>query len=121
MEISAMIIFEKKSKRFALRILHLLPALLPVLLCALLYWGVSRISDASLEQECTTLTQALRNGTVHTYALTGRYPESLSELLERNAITYDSEKFLIEYVPNGANLFPSISVIPRNDSKGGGL
>lgn len=114
-------IFEKKSKILSLRILHLLPALLPVLLCILLYWGISRVSDASLEQECTTLTQALRSGTVHTYALTGRYPESLTELLERNAITYDNEKFLIEYVPNGANLFPSISVIPRYDSKGGDL
>ena len=63
-------------------------------------------------QEQSALLQALENGAVRTYALKGQYPESLDELLSDYHITYDSSKFVIEYVPNGSNLLPSISVIP---------
>ena len=71
------------------------------------------------EKEQVTLTQALEGGAVRTYALTGRYPQSLDELLSDYHITYDSEKFVVEYVPNGSNLLPSISVLPVNARKGG--
>ena len=43
----------------------------------------------------------------------------LDELLNDYHITYDSEKFVVEYVPNGSNLLPSISVLPVNARKGG--
>ena len=43
----------------------------------------------------------------------------LDELLSDYHITYDSEKFVVEYVPNGSNLLPSISVLPVNARKGG--
>ena len=54
----------------------------------------------------------LESGAIRTYALKGQYPESLDELLNDYHITYDSSRFVIEYVPNGSNLLPSISVIP---------
>ena len=34
-------------------------------------------------------------------------------------ITYDMEKFVVEYIPNGSNLLPSISVLPLKAKKGG--
>ena len=34
-------------------------------------------------------------------------------------ITYDTEKFVVEYIPNGSNLLPSISVLPLKAKKGG--
>ena len=34
----------------------------------------------------------------------------------QNHITYDSSRCVIEYVPNGSNLFPMISVIPLSVS-----
>ena len=66
-----------------------------------------------------SLTLALEGGAIRTYALTGQYPQSLDELLSDYHITYDSEKFVVEYVPNGSNLLPSISVLPVNARKGG--
>jgi len=35
-------------------------------------------------------------------------------------ITYDKTKFVVEYVPNGSNLLPSISVIALSGSAKGG-
>ena len=67
---------------------------------------------ATIQKEQSALLQTLENGAVRTYALKGQYPESLDELLSDYHIIYDSSRFVIEYVPNGSNLLPSISVIP---------
>ena len=85
-----------------------------LLLCIglIFFIAIGRTSDATIQKEQSALLQALENGAVRTYALKGQYPESLDELLSDYHITYDSSKFVIEYVPNGSNLLPSISVIP---------
>lgn len=51
--------------------------------------------------------------------MTGQYPQSLDELLNDYHITYDSDKFVVEYVPNSSNLLPSISVLILSSQKGG--
>lgn len=48
----------------------------------------------------------------------GQYPEP-GELLNDYHITYDSDKFVVEYVPNSSNLLPSISVLILSSQKGG--
>ena len=58
-------------------------------------------------------------GGIRTYAMTGQYPQSLDELLNDYHITYDSDKFVVEYVPNSSNLLPSISVLILSSQKGG--
>ena len=52
--------------------------------------------------------------------MTGEYPEALSQLLDDYHITYDKTRFVVEYVPNGSNLLPSVSVIALNGSRKGG-
>lgn len=112
-------IFENPGKHFRHLLRFLLPVLFAALLCTLFYVGISHMQTDSLEKEKTTLTQALESGAIRTYALTGQYPQSLSELLKDYHITYDTEKFVVEYVPNGSNLLPSISVLPLKARKGG--
>ncbi len=112
-------IFETKWTRLWRFFRHLIPVLTAVILCLVFYEGVSFTQHDSLEKEQSTLAQALESGAVHTYALTGRYPQSLNELLEDYHITYDKEKFVVEYVPNGSNLLPSISVLPLTAREGG--
>lgn len=112
-------IFETRLIRIR-RIFHfIVPILFAAVLCLIFYLGIARTQTDSLEKEQVTLTQALEGGAIHTYALTGQYPQSLDELLSDYHITYDSEKFVVEYVPNGSNLLPSISVLPVNARKGG--
>ena len=82
----------------------------------LLFFLQEFTSKDTLQKEQQLLEQSLKRGAVHTYALTGRYPESAEELIKDYHITYDSSRFVIEYVPNGSNLFPMISVIPLSVS-----
>ena len=72
--------------------------------------------DQQYAKEQQALEQALEQGAIRTYALSGQYPQSLNELLEDYHITYDHSHFVVEYMPNGSNLLPSISVIPLSDS-----
>lgn len=112
-------IFEKKRTKFWNKIKLTLPAIFLALLCLIFLFSIHTTSQKTLLQEQQTLQTALESGAVHTYALNGRYPENLTQLLENYHITYDTEKFIVEYVPNGSNLFPSISVLLRTTTKGG--
>ena len=112
-------IFETRRTQIRRFIRHLFPIIFTLLLCTLFYIGIVHTQTNSLEKEQITLTRALEGGAIRTYALTGRYPQSLSELLSDYHITYDNEKFVVEYVPNGSNLLPSINVFPLKAKKGG--
>ena len=113
-------IFEPRRTKLLRALRAVLPAVVPVLICVLFFAAVSRTSSDTVEKEQAVLLEALQNGAVHAYALTGNYPESLEQLLKAYRITYDERKFIVEYVPNGSNLFPSIAVIPLSHEKGGG-
>lgn len=111
-------IFETRKMHVKRILFRIAPILFAVVLCILFYMEITHTQKDSLEKEQVTLTRALEGGAVRTYALTGRYPESLDELLSDYHITYDTEKFVVEYIPNGSNLLPSISVLPLNARKG---
>lgn len=113
-------LFESRRKKILRSLLLLFPVLLLAAVCILFAAGVSHTSGQALEREQSALEQTLKNSAVRTYAMTGEYPESLSQILNDYHITYDRTKFVIEYVPNGSNLLPSISVITLGgNSKGG--
>lgn len=112
-------IFETRLIRIRRIFRFIVPILFAAVLCLIFYLGIARTQTDSLEKEQVTLTLALEGGAIRTYALTGQYPQSLDELLSDYHITYDSEKFVVEYVPNGSNLLPSISVLSVNARKGG--
>ena len=100
-------LFESRKEKFFKTVLLLFPLFLLLCIGLIFFIAIGRTSDATIQKEQSALLQALENG-----ALKGQYPESLDELLSDYHITYDSSKFVIEYVPNGSNLLPSISVIP---------
>lgn len=112
-------LFEKKSTRLFNRLKLWIPAFLLIILCLFFLLGVHTASEETIRKEQQTLVQALRNGAVHSYALNGYYPESLDDLLDTYHITYDPQKFIVEYVPSGANLFPMITVLPLHGREGG--
>lgn len=107
-------IFEKKRTKFQRYFKFWFPVFLLAVSCLAFLLGINFTSEEMLLKQQETLLQALQNGAVHTYSLEGRYPENLEQILEDYHITYDTEKFIVEYVPNGANLFPMISVLPLN-------
>lgn len=112
-------IFEKPVDKYKKVLRLLLPLFLLILICAAFSISLMRISTETAQNEKLTLEQALQHGAANTYALTGRYPEDLSSLLENYQISYDPERYIVEYIPNGENLFPFISVLPYHGKKGG--
>ena len=105
-------LFESRKEKFIKNITLLFPLFLLLCIGFVFFTAVGRTSDATIRKEQSALLQTLENGAVRTYALKGQYPENLDELLSDYHITYDASRFVIEYVPNGSNLLPSISVIP---------
>lgn len=114
-------LFETKRARFFHRIRFFFPVFILAAVCIVFYLGISSVGQEAVSQEQTSLRQALEQGAVRTYAMTGAYPQSLDELLNDYGISYDHDKFIVEYVPNGSNLLPSISVLMLSSSKGGHL
>ena len=113
-------LFESRRKKFLRGFLLLFPVLLLILACILFVAGISHTSGQALQKEQDALEKTLKASAVRTYALTGEYPEDLSQILHDYHITYDKSKFVVEYVPNGSNLLPSISVIALSGSTKGG-
>ena len=83
-------LFESRRKKFFRSLQLLFPVILLVLVCSLFIAGISRTSGQALQKEQDALEQALKS------------------------------RFVVEYVPNGSNLLPSISVIALSGSRKGG-
>lgn len=80
----------------------------------LLIWavrGLSSVSAAANAQGAEALETALRRSVVHCYAAEGFYPPSLEYLEEHYGLTYDRERYWIDYQPVGANLMPDMTVL----------
>ena len=97
------------------RIWHAVKLCLPVLFLAVCLGtfivAIRRTGEDPLKKQQETLSQTLVKSAVRTYAMTGRYPESLAEITAQYGISYDPSHFVVEYLPSGANLFPQIYVI----------
>ena len=91
-------LFESHRKKFFRNMLVVFPLLFLLVIASVFFTGVSFTSKNTLQKEQQLLEQSLKRGAVHTYALTGRYPESAEELIKDYHITYDSSRFVIEYV-----------------------
>ena len=109
-------LFESRRKKFLRNMMILFPVLFLISVGLIFFIGLNLTSRETLTREQQALEQALEQGAVRTYALSGQYPQSLDELLEDYHITYDHSRFIVEYTPNGSNLLPMISVIPLSDS-----
>ncbi len=75
--------------------------------------GTSLVSDKTDAQEIQTLEQAVNRGIVHCYSMEGSYPESLQYLKDHYGLTYDDERFFVDYQTLGSNIMPDVTIIDR--------
>ena len=76
--------------------------------------GISFISSTSSKDQKQVLTDALNRDIIHCYAIEGYYPPSLSYIEDHYGLTYDDERYLIDYVPIGDNIMPSVTIVEIN-------
>lgn len=75
--------------------------------------GFTSISTRMEEEELRILQDAVTRDITRCYAEEGSYPESLSYLKENYGLTYDEDKYFIDYQPLGSNILPDVTIIPR--------
>ena len=96
--------------------LAMLRKLIPLLLTALVLWGVvvgaSKTQEQAAEQAQKLTEESIRRAAVQCYALEGIYPVNLEYLMDHYGIRPDTSRFIIHYQFVADNLLPDISVIP---------
>ncbi len=76
-------------------------------------YGIATVSSGTAEDERRILDEAIHKDIVHCYAVEGMYPPSLSYMEEHYGLTYDHDKFLVDYETVGSNIMPNVSIIER--------
>ena len=94
-----------------IRKLPCLSLLVFAVLLILLIYGVSYISEATVNEQQHSLETALHRSIIQCYAVEGTYPPSLDYLKTHYGLTYDEDPFFVDYTIVGSNLLPDITVI----------
>ena len=84
-----------------------------LLILSACFWGLSQISQKSSTEEMATLENAIYRSIAHCYATEGFYPESMEYLVDEYKITYDSDKYFVDYQIWGENIMPDITIIQK--------
>ena len=79
---------------------------------ALLLTGTHSVLTTSSKSQAESLKNAILRSAVSCYAFEGTYPESLSYLKEHYGVTWNEDKYVVDYEIVGSNLMPSVTVIP---------
>ena len=84
-----------------------------LLLLFLALSGLQEISDKTSDSQRESLEHAIERSIAHCYALEGTYPPSLDYIKEHYGLTYDEDRFFVDYQPIGANMLPDVTIIER--------
>ena len=85
-----------------------------VAVIAIFLYGIATVSSGSTADEKRILDEAIHKDIVHCYAVEGMYPPSLSYMEEHYGLTYDHDKFLVDYEPIASNIMPSVTILERS-------
>lgn len=78
-----------------------------------LTFGFRSFSENTVSQQKESLEKALKRGIMQTYALQGRYPASLEELINDYHIIYNEQQFIVKYEIVASNMMPNITIIEK--------
>ena len=81
----------------------------------LFYQGIESLSSGSVRRQRESLENALNRSITYCYAVEGSYPESLEYLKEHYGITYDEDRFFVDYKIVGTNILPDVTIIEKGD------
>lgn len=102
---------KKKHTSFLAKIS--LPLIAFVVLFVLFFRGVSSVSEQTTERQLTSLKTAITRDINHCYAVEGTYPPSVDYLIEHYGLTYDKEQFMVDYIFEGSNIYPNVTVLQK--------
>ena len=90
---------------------------IPIVLClamlAILFAGIYKFNEISVEQDRQLTYSAIRKATIQCYADEGRYPSDVDYLVEHYNVRIDYDTFRVSYDCAAANVSPNIAVSVR--------
>ena len=84
-----------------------------LLIIFVFYFAISSVSSRTDAEQKASLKNALQRSVIHCYSIEGSYPESLDYLKKHYGITYDTQKFFVDYQVLGSNIMPDITIIEK--------
>lgn len=91
----------------------MLSAIVFVVIVVVFIVCISSVSKNSTQRQKKLLNDALMNDITFCYATEGRYPESIEYLKKNYALTYDEDKFYVDYRTYGSNIRPEVMIIEK--------
>ncbi len=82
-----------------------------IIIIAVFLVGISFIASTSSKDQTQILTDAVNKDIIHCYAVEGYYPPSLKYIEDHYGLTYDKSRYLVDYVPVGDNIMPSVTIL----------
>jgi len=73
--------------------------------------GLRHAEDSSRAEAKRILEDSIRRAVISSYAIHGRYPESIAYIEENFSIHIDWTRFVVHYQIFASNVFPDIAVI----------
>lgn len=75
--------------------------------------GISAISSSSIVNDKEILSDAIERDIVHCYCVEGMYPPSVKYMENHYGLTYDKDKFIVDYEYIGSNIKPNVMIVQK--------
>jgi len=89
----------------------LVPILFSLAIIGMIVYGLGQTEASTRAEAARILEDSIRRAVVMSYAVEGRYPESLSYIEEHYGVHIDRNKYVVHYEIFASNLMPDIMVI----------
>lgn len=83
-----------------------------------LLFASSKVQRTADDSQIESLRLAIIRSAVHCYAMEGTYPESLDYIRQHYGVSWDADKYLVDYEITGSNLMPDVTVFPLEKREG---
>lgn len=90
-----------------------IPLVVCIVVLILFVIAVQGISDSSHFDERAALENAIEKDIIHCYALEGFYPPSVAYMEENYGLTFNHDRFIINYERMGSNVMPTYIIIDK--------
>jgi hypothetical protein len=81
-----------------------------LLIVAIIFVAVKNAAAANAAEGVRLLEDALRRAAVHSYSVSGYFPESVEYIVENFGVHIDTTRFVVHYDVFASNILPDIRV-----------
>ena len=77
---------------------------------------INNITGKSNSREKEIVAEAVKNAALTCYAVEGMYPEDISYLRDNYNLSFNEDKYVVDYTIFASNVIPHIKVIEKGDT-----